>query len=91
MPQDASNTLQQNQNQPQTTVPATDNFNPMAEIDLSNIEIYDTSKGDKIDFGNVAYSEIFSFKCLNCDYKYEGKVKLDKCPRCGSDKIDDSQ
>ena len=90
MPQDLS-TSQANP-QPQTDPASnTDSFNPMEDIDLSHIEIYDTSKGDKIDFGNVAYSEIFSFKCLSCGYKYEGKVKLDKCPRCGSDKIDDSQ
>jgi len=67
------------------------NFDPTKDIDLSHIDIIDTSKGDTIDFNTVAYNQIFSFKCLNCDFKYEGRVQLEKCPRCGSDKIDDSQ
>jgi rubrerythrin len=82
-----SNTKDSGQNNQST------NFDPNADIDLSHMEseIIDTSKGDKIDFSKVAYGEVFSFKCLNCGYKYEGKERLEKCPRCGSDKIDDSQ
>jgi predicted Zn-ribbon and HTH transcriptional regulator len=75
-----------------STNPA-DDFDPMKDIDLSHIasEIVDTSKGGAVDYNSVAYNEIYSFKCLNCGFKYEGRQQLDKCPRCGSDKIDDSQ
>ncbi len=70
-----------------------DNFDPTQDIDLSHIEseIIDTSKGHSIDFSTVAYNQIYSFKCLSCSFKYEGRQLLDKCPRCGSDTIDDSQ
>lgn len=76
-----------------TSQPLNDNFDPTQDIDLSHIEseIIDTSKGSNIDYNSVAYNEIFSFKCLSCDFKYEGRQQLDRCPRCGSDKIDDSQ
>ncbi len=69
------------------------NFDPMKDIDLSHIEdqIVDTSKGDTIDFSSVPYNHVYSFKCLNCGFKYEGHQQLDKCPRCGSNKLDDSQ
>jgi hypothetical protein len=82
-----------NQNQPNNAQngPVDNNFNPMADIDISNIEIIDTSKGDKIDFGGVKFNQVYSFKCLNCGLKYEGQVQLERCPRCGSDKIDDTQ
>lgn len=68
-----------------------DNFDPTKDIDLSNIEIIDTSKGGNIDFSQVApTTRIYSFRCLNCGFRYEGKDDLQTCPRCGSDKIDDS-
>jgi predicted Zn-ribbon and HTH transcriptional regulator len=77
-----------------TNPPSTpDTFDPMKDIDLSHIEseIIDTSKGATVDYNSVAYNEVYSFKCLNCGFKYEGRADLDRCPRCGSDKIDDSQ
>lgn len=66
-------------------------FDPTKDIDLSHIQIIDTSKGDSIDFNTTAYNQVYSFRCLNCMFKYEGNIMLDKCPRCGSDRIDDSQ
>lgn len=83
----------------QNTTPQTpntnydDNFDPTKDIDISSIEdqIIDTSRGDKVDFQKTAYHQVYSFKCLNCGFKYEGRELLEKCPRCGSDKIDDSQ
>jgi hypothetical protein len=85
-----NNTQDSNNTGNQTPVSFEQNFDPTKDIDLSHIDIIDTSKGDSIDFGSVAYNQVFAFKCLNCNFKYEGRVELDKCPRCGSDKIDDS-
>jgi predicted Zn-ribbon and HTH transcriptional regulator len=83
---------------PQTTAigqqsNSTDFFDPTKDIDLSHIEdqIIDTSKGNTIDFSSVAYNQVYSFRCLNCGFKYEGANLLETCPRCGSEKIDDSQ
>lgn len=61
------------------------------EVDLSGIEIIDTSRGDTISFGEDLQSKIFSFKCLECGFKYEGCIDYDACPRCGSSKLIDSQ
>jgi predicted Zn-ribbon and HTH transcriptional regulator len=76
-----------------TSVNNNDFFDPMKDIDLSHIEsqIIDTSKGNEVDFSTVAYNQIYSIKCLSCGFKYEGREVLDKCPRCGSDKIVDGQ
>ncbi len=68
-------------------------FDPTKDIDLSAIEseIIDTSRGDKIDYKEVAYNKIYRVKCRNCGYYYEGKTMIEKCPRCGSTDLDDSQ
>ena len=65
------------------------NFNPNEDIDLSNIEIIDTSKGDQINYAAVPYTEVYSYKCLNCSFRYEGHAKITQCPKCGSQKIVD--
>lgn len=66
-----------------------ENFDPMQDIDVSGIEIIDTAKGDSIDFSSIAYNEVFSFRCRNCGFKYEGKQRYDECPRCGSSELED--
>ena len=70
-----------------------DSFDPTKDIDLSAIEsgIIDTSKGDKIDYEKVAYNKVFRVRCRNCGYYYGGATMIEKCPRCGSTDLDDSQ
>lgn len=63
-----------------------DNFDPSQDIDISNIEIIDTSKGDEID-SEVLTLNIYKFLCRNCSLKYEGREYLKTCPRCGSDNL----
>lgn len=53
------------------------------DIDVSNIEIIDTSKGGVIGDDVLNLSAI-SLICQNCGFKYEGRKLVDKCPRCGS-------
>lgn len=88
----------QNSQPANTTMPVntgnnTDFFDPTKDIDLSAIEseIIDTSRGDKVDYTQVALNKIYRFKCLNCGFMYEGKNFLETCPRCGSNKLDDSE
>jgi predicted Zn-ribbon and HTH transcriptional regulator len=68
-------------------------FDPNKDIDLSSIEneIIDTSKGGKIDYRELPFSTVYHIKCLNCGYYYEGKELIEKCPKCGSDKLDESE
>lgn len=68
-------------------------FDPTKDIDLSAIEseIIDTSRGDKLDYTEIAFSKVYRFKCKSCGFTYEGKDLLTKCPRCGSTELDDSE
>jgi len=86
MPQDQSQNLQP------SSIQGTDNFDPTQDIDISSIEseIVDTSRGDIVDYDKVAFNKVYRLKCLNCGFMYEGKNFIDKCPRCGSNKLDDS-
>lgn len=70
----------QNSNQPA-------NFDPNQDVDLSNIQIIDTSKGDQINIAST--TDVYSYKCSNCNFKYEGYSKITACPKCGSTKIVD--
>lgn len=79
-----------NPQSPSTVQQNTDFFDPTKDIDLSGIEIIDTSRGDKVDYNQVAFNKVYRFKCLNCGFMYEGKNYLETCPRCGSNKLDDS-
>lgn len=76
---------QQNQNTNQNI-----NFDPTRDIDISNLEIIDTSRGDVVDYNSVAFNKIYRLKCLNCGFTYEGKNFLERCPKCGSTKLDDT-
>ncbi len=68
-------------------------YDPNQDIDLSAIEdeIIDTSRGDKVDYDKIAFNRVYRFKCLNCGFMYEGGNYLNACPRCGSNKLDDSE
>lgn len=83
--------MQPQDNQNQSTDPYA-NFDPTKDIDISAIEseIVDTSRGDVVDYNNVAFNKVYRFKCLNCGFMYEGKNLIEKCPRCGSTKLDDT-
>ena len=83
--------MQPDDQQNQNTDPYS-NFDPTKDIDISGIEseIVDTSRGDVVDYEKVAFNKVYRFKCLNCGFMYEGKDFIEKCPRCGSTKLDDT-
>lgn len=60
------------------------------EVDLSHIEILDTSKGDTIDFSTIHSNHIHALKCLACGFRYEGPDNNETCPRCGSENVKDA-
>lgn len=85
----AQNVLQNTQFLPFQTA---DNFDPTRDIDISSIEseIIDTSRGDIIDYEELAFNTVYRLKCMECGFVYEGKIFVEKCPICGSNKLDDT-
>lgn len=62
---------------------------PYPDIDLSNIEIIDTSKGGQIpiQYQGYMYENVRRIKCMNCGFLYEGVNPIQRCPHCNSDNL----
>ncbi|BDQ05041.1 MAG: hypothetical protein KatS3mg084_0559 [Candidatus Dojkabacteria bacterium] len=62
---------------------------PYPDVDLSNIEIIDTSKGGQIpiQYQGYLYENVRRIKCLNCGFLHEGINPIQRCPHCNSDNL----